>query len=242
LDEDLKPQGGGEYLALCAKNAGTAGMPYAQAFQWMLRDLAHVQDEPPLLGGEVVMARPPWDEEKTPQAIVNVAAGLAIDYGDTEGLNEVLQLGLSLLAKWPSYLCQLTDGHPHMQMKVASEDTRSAESYLEGFAEAVIEGGPGGREYGSAFASLIAAGGLNEPVQRDSAEWDELVDLEQVARRALTVNEVHAMSAITAAHDRAIAEGNLGAAKEIVHLGLILFARWQDYVALMSAESETDGT
>jgi hypothetical protein len=238
--DDQQAQGrGGEYLTLFAERVRDLGMPYSQEFLFMLSDMASVQTDTPVLGGELVAARPLWDEEKTPAGIVNAAAAYAaIDNGDLEALQQVLDLGLHLLAKWPSYLCTVGDGHPHLQYKVTGKDeAQSAESYLLGAAEGGVEGGPGGLEYGSAFASLVAGGGLEQPVQRGSAEWEDLVDLERVARRPLTLPEVHAMSGIMAAYTKAIGDGNIEAAEEIVRVGLILFARWQDYVMLMSPDA-----
>jgi hypothetical protein len=109
---------GGEYLTLFAERVRDLEMPYSQEFLYMLRDMAWVQTETPVLGGELVAARPLWDEEKTPAGIVNAAAAsAAIDNSDLEALQQVLDLGLHLLAKWPSYLCIVGDGHPHLQYR-----------------------------------------------------------------------------------------------------------------------------
>jgi hypothetical protein len=103
---------GVDYLIVSADE--TAG-PYAEVFRSMLVSVALGQDQ--LVSG-VVANRPLRDYEAAPVAIILDAAQTAIVNNDADGIKEVLQVGMSLLAKWADYLnLALDEGHPHFNME-----------------------------------------------------------------------------------------------------------------------------
>jgi hypothetical protein len=92
---------GGDYLTVVAADAIDTDVPFADEFATML-DLTFGPNDHSFL--EVVAKRPLKDYEAGPTSIVLAAARAAIARGDADGLAEVLQVGLALLAKWPHFL------------------------------------------------------------------------------------------------------------------------------------------
>ncbi|HUP69669.1 MAG TPA: hypothetical protein VM142_07615 [Acidimicrobiales bacterium] len=108
-----KPQlTGPDYLIAVASDAAHNGQPYAATFLRMAQDAA-VGNRPGMLLAEMVAARPLKDYEASAVSIILGAAQLAQQGRDAESVKEILQFGMALLAKWPSYLV-MTDSHPDL--------------------------------------------------------------------------------------------------------------------------------
>jgi hypothetical protein len=107
---------GADFLMMMAVEAAESGLPYAGRFKDMIWAI-HPLDGEAQLSTEVVAQRPLKDHELTPVSIIFTACQAAARQGDKESQVEVLNVGLSLLAKWPEYLAIRTEGHPTLQWK-----------------------------------------------------------------------------------------------------------------------------
>lgn len=103
---------GPDYLIVAASEAAQNGQPYAATFSSMAQDAA-IGERPGMLLAEMVAVRPLKDYEASPVSIILAAAQLAQQNRDSESLKEILQFGMALLAKWPTYLV-MTDSHPDL--------------------------------------------------------------------------------------------------------------------------------
>jgi hypothetical protein len=107
---------GPDYLLAVAESAHSQGRPFAGEFQDMVFQ-AFSGDGPGVLMGEVTARRPPKDYELAPAAIVASAAAAAMEQRDLESLREIINVGSSLISKWPAWLMTRTDGHPEFAWK-----------------------------------------------------------------------------------------------------------------------------
>lgn len=106
-----KPQlTGPDYLVGLADQAAERGQPYADDFREMVM-LAFSDED--FLVAAAIARRELREHEASPVSIVYGAAQAAISNGDPEAFAEVMQVGLSLLAKWPDYLVML-ERHPDL--------------------------------------------------------------------------------------------------------------------------------
>lgn len=117
---------GADYLIGVAHEAAERGQPYADAFRRMVTD-AFMSDG--MLLAESTAQRPLREHEASPVAIVLGAYQLAANNRDRKSVDEVLDVGLSLLAKWPAYLVAFGDSHPDLQRRSdgTEGDTPSSE-------------------------------------------------------------------------------------------------------------------
>lgn len=68
--------------------------------------------------GELISQRPLQEHEDDPVRVILSALADAARAGDRRGYQQTLELGLSLLAKWPEYLCSLFENqHPSLQFR-----------------------------------------------------------------------------------------------------------------------------
>lgn len=116
---------GPDYLMMVAQKAEEHGQPYSAEFSTMIYEaFSPTPGGPGILGQlptERIAARELDDHEATPVAIIATALTAAADTGDVEAFQEVLQVGLSLLAKWPNYLMATVTGHPTLDIKLDDE-------------------------------------------------------------------------------------------------------------------------
>lgn len=108
---------GGDYLLGIADTCQKQGQPYAAEFRRMIMQCYGDDD---LLIGEVIAKRPLREYEASPASILVNAVQLATQRGDTTAIDEILRVGLALLAKWPDYLAASADGHPNLEFKASS--------------------------------------------------------------------------------------------------------------------------
>lgn len=104
---------GPDYLNDLAERAATSGQPYADLFQTMIQ--AAFADNPQLII-ELVASRELKEHEASPVSIILAAHKMALDSHDAESAEEVLRVGLALLAKWAHWLCCTADGHPDLEL------------------------------------------------------------------------------------------------------------------------------
>lgn len=103
---------GPDYLIVAASEAAKNGQPYAAAFSRMAQDAA-IGERPGMLLAEMVSVRPLKHYEASPVSIILGAVSLAQQNRDSESVTEILQFGMAMLAKWPTYLV-VTDSHPDL--------------------------------------------------------------------------------------------------------------------------------
>lgn len=91
---------GPDFMIAIASTAAEQGRAFAAEFQQMVIDS--------FMGGrsprETVASRALEEHEVAPVAIIMGAMEAALEQGDEESYEEVVRVGLSLLAKWPDYL------------------------------------------------------------------------------------------------------------------------------------------
>ena len=90
-----------DYLLFSAVEAERRGLPYASQFREMIQVFAAAEDVPV---PETTAQRSLMDHEAGPVAVILGAYGAASDTGDLDALRDVVDAGLTLLAKWPAYL------------------------------------------------------------------------------------------------------------------------------------------
>jgi hypothetical protein len=95
---------GGDYLLGISDTCQKQGQPYAAEFRRMVMQCYGTEE---LLIGEVIAKRPLKEHEASPASIIINAVELAQQRGDTESIEEILRVGMALLAKWPDYLAAL---------------------------------------------------------------------------------------------------------------------------------------
>lgn len=103
---------GPDYLIVGASEAAKNGQPYAATFSRMAQDAA-IGERSGMLLAEMVAVRSLKDYEASPVSIILGAVQRAQQNRDSESVKEILQFGMALLAKWPTYLV-LTDSHPDL--------------------------------------------------------------------------------------------------------------------------------
>jgi hypothetical protein len=106
---------GADYLLALAGNAAERGQPYADQFHRMVS--AALSPSPAPLYREAIATRPLREHEASPASIVVGAVQAALANGDRYSAQEALQVGVSLLAKWPLYLDGGVDGHPEVVLR-----------------------------------------------------------------------------------------------------------------------------
>lgn len=126
FESNVKPQATGpDYLMMIAQKAEEQGQPYSAEFSTMIYEaFSPTPGGPGILGQlptERIAARELEEHEATPVTIIATALLTAADTGDVEAFQEVLQVGLSLLAKWPDYLMATVTGHPTLDIKLDDE-------------------------------------------------------------------------------------------------------------------------
>ncbi len=95
---------GGDLLIGLAHAAAERGQPYASEFADFV--IGALSDEQVLVA-ETVGQRPLKPHEATGISIVATAVMAAIDSGDRQAVQALLQDGLSLLARWSDYVAAL---------------------------------------------------------------------------------------------------------------------------------------
>lgn len=108
---------GPDYLIGAADGAAADGQPFAEEFRDLVWTTFSSSSEGPLRLAEMTAQRPLKAHETSPVAIILRAAAMARQDNDDKALDEVLQVGMSLLAKWPSFLLSRVDGHPDFDWK-----------------------------------------------------------------------------------------------------------------------------
>lgn len=106
---------GADYLLALAHNAAGREQPFAHEFHRMISAAMSPSAAP--LYREAIATRPLRAHEASPASIVVGAVQAALANGDRESAQEALQVGVSLLAKWPAYLDGGIDGHPDLVMR-----------------------------------------------------------------------------------------------------------------------------
>lgn len=110
---------GPDYLVGIAATAADQGRPFAREFRDMIAQ-AFIDSRLPLLA-EATAKRPLKEHEAAPAAISLGAVQTALERGDRQSAQEALQVGVSLLAKWPAWLLSRIDGHPDFVWKPVDE-------------------------------------------------------------------------------------------------------------------------
>lgn len=105
---------GPDYLLAIADEAAESGQPFAGEFRSMLMSCFSGQE---LFLIEMEASRPLKEHEASPVSIILGALAMASDRGDKESAQEILTVGLSILAKWPTWLAVTADGHPELDLK-----------------------------------------------------------------------------------------------------------------------------
>lgn len=98
-----------------AQSAAEQGQPFAEEFAVMVSS-AFGDDRAPLLRATIAR-RPLKPHEASPVSVVGRTVMAAVDSGDRDAVQEALQVGLSLLAKWPAFLDGFIDGHPDFERR-----------------------------------------------------------------------------------------------------------------------------
>lgn len=107
-----------DFLIGMAEDAAKQGQPFAEEFRDMAVAVA-IGPDAILSVGEA--RRPLNAHEASPVSIILGAYEFARRHGDRESVDEVLRVGLSLLAKWPYFLLSRVDGHPDLELKATEE-------------------------------------------------------------------------------------------------------------------------
>ena len=94
---------GPDYLLGVASKAADGGQPFAGQFGMMVQTAFGPQGS---LLIELLAQRPLKDYEASPVSIVLEAYEMAKRQGDREAVDEVVRVGVTLLAKWPEFLRQ----------------------------------------------------------------------------------------------------------------------------------------
>lgn len=110
---------GPDYLSAVAEEAKERGQPWAEEFGAMLWNAFDTRE--PVLLIHAQATRPLKEFEASPVSIILGAYQMAMTNKDLESANEVLRVGLALLAKWPDWLCSTADGHPELMWKPESD-------------------------------------------------------------------------------------------------------------------------
>lgn len=120
-----KPQlTGPDYLLGVARRSADEGQPFADVFSDMVFQAFSGSPLNDVLLAGMTAQRPLREHEASPVAIILAAAEMAKANGDSAGLDEVLRVGLTLLAKWPAFLLSRVDGHPDFDWRSTNEDDR----------------------------------------------------------------------------------------------------------------------
>lgn len=105
---------GPDLILAVAERAREREQPFSVEFSTMVQQAILGRD---MLLTEATATRPLDEHEASPVSILLGAYQAAINQGDAESIMEVLQFGLALLAKWPSYLAVMEE-HPSLELRI----------------------------------------------------------------------------------------------------------------------------
>jgi len=107
-----------DLLLMAAVQAKDDGFPFAPQVEQLVVDSTTEAE------GDIAAwyaTRPLKDHEQTPVAVVLGAVHAALDAGDPALVDQTIEEGLALMARWPAYLAGSATGHPELALESSTE-------------------------------------------------------------------------------------------------------------------------